>query len=207
MRKSTVLATVFTFACVAILGIGLGACKKKPKDAKKTADNTPSMTSDGPMAMTPPPMAGMAGMAPMTAMAPAKAPTSAASACAKGGAHPGQTFSKDQFTVSVKAPAAAVSGAAAQAEITVVPKGGYKYNLKYPTELSLKFVPAGVDVARKLYEKGHAKITKGQAQVVVAFTPRKAGKLVFRAEMDLSVCTPKLCVTEQACVAWETTAK
>jgi len=40
---------------------------------------------------------------------------------------------------------------------------------------------------------------------VVAYTPITPGKRALTGELDFSVCTPKACITEQLCVAWETT--
>ena len=135
-------------------------------------------------------------------------PQSAAAACAEG-ARPDHGVSKEQFEVSVKTPRETKVGEAAEAEITVLPKAGYKINLKYPSELELKRGSEGLTLPRKSFEKAHAKeLTEARLRFVVAFTTTSAGTKVAHGELGFSVCTPKICITEpDFCIAWEVTAR
>ncbi|MFH2007630.1 MAG: hypothetical protein ABI333_13675 [bacterium] len=189
------MRTAILCTLIVALSAGLWACKKKPQSPKQDGDDKPGMTTGK---TDTPRKAPVIGMAPATA----------AAACTKNAVTPGNPFKKEQFEVSVTAPAAAAVGSAAQAEVVVVPKAGHKYNLKYDTELVLKKLSEGVDVERKTYENKHAaERTKDRLRIAVKYTPKAAGKKVLQGVLDFSVCTPKLCVTEEACVAWETTAK
>lgn len=139
---------------------------------------------------------------------PARAARSAAEACAEG-ARPDHGVSKEQFEVTVKAPKAVKVGSAAEAEIVVTPKEGYKINLKYPTELALKTGSEGVSLPRSSFEKADAKeLTVARLRYVAGFTATSAGTRVVRGELGFSVCTPKICITEpDFCVAWEVAAQ
>ena len=133
---------------------------------------------------------------------------SAAEACAEG-ARPDHGVSKEQFEVIVKAPREAKVGEAVVAEIQVSPKTGYKMNLKYPTELSLKRGSDGLSFSRQSFDRTHAKeLTLARLRYEASFTATSPGVKVVRGEIGFSVCTPKVCITEpDFCVAWEVTAR
>ena len=189
MRTAILCTLVF-----ALTG-GLWACKKKPQSPKIDGDDKPGMMTASP---------GDSMKAPTIG----KAPASAAAACKKNAVTPGKPFTKKQFEVSVKAPGEAALGKAAVAEVVVIPKGGHKYNVKYDTELIFKKLSAGVTVERKTYENKHAaERTKQRLRIAVRYTAKAAGKKVLQGVLDFSACTPKLCITEEVCVAWETTVK
>lgn len=185
----TLLAIVWIFA--------LSACEKKPPQGAE-AQGADMASMEAPKARrTAPP--------PESRRAPAR---SAAEACAEG-ARPGSSYSKEQFEVTIKVPSSCKVGDAARAEIQVVPKSGYKMNLKFPSELSLKKGGDGVTLAKESFDKGDAKeLTEATLRYEVTFTPTSAGTKVVQGELGFSVCTPKVCITEpDLCVAWEVVAQ
>lgn len=192
------MKTTFVLALVSLLTLGLGGCKKKPKDG---AGAPGAMNAMGTTA----PPDGMGG--DVAARPRAVGAMSAAAACAKGARHD-QAVDKTEYKLTITVPAEAKVGETVKAEITVAPKPGYKVNLKYPTELTLK-PTVGVDLPRTKYEKAHATtFTKKKLVFHVDLKATTAGKKVIAGELGFSVCTPKLCITEpDMCVAWEVTGK
>ena len=141
-------------------------------------------------------------------MAPAKPPAPGAGAAdlCPGGLRPDQAITKDAYEVKIAAPAQGAANQESRAEITVVPKGEYHYNVKYDSALEMKPAPAGTTLPRaKLDNAAAAERTDKGLKFVVAYTPTTPGKRALTGELDFSVCTPKACITEQLCVAWETT--
>lgn len=194
MQSKLVLFHLVCLTTIVFAGGGAPGCKKKEKKPAKTG-NAP---------------AAMQAIDAMDSMAPAmqaKGPATAEAACPKG-ARPGHPLKKETFEVTVQAPAQAAKGAAAKAEVLVVPRGDYKVNLKYPTSLALKPPPAGVALRQRKLEKAQAtELTKARARFQVEYTPGTAGKKVLAGKLEFSVCTPKMCLEEETCVAWETTAQ
>lgn len=176
---------------------GVSSCNKAAKSPKKSGDD-----------MGGPAILGMAGGMRVAAKA-GPAPTTAAAACKKDTARPGKSFSAKEYDVTVTAPAEAGQGTAAQAVVTVTPKGGYKINLKYDHELAMKRMTSGVRPEHKTYENKHAtQRDKAGLKFVVKYTGSAAGKKVLQGMLDFSVCTPKLCVNkDDLCVSWESTVK
>ncbi len=191
--RSAVLLTLVT-----LLSFGPTGCKKKPRNEGKSPDQTTAMTGDmagdtaGGMAARPKAVSGY---------------KSAAEACAKG-VLPTRPVDKPEYKLTVQVPTEATVGQSTKATLTLVPKPGYKVNLKYPIELNLK-APDSVKLVRKKLNKTHAKTaTHKELTFEVEFTHQVKGKQVVRGELGFSVCTPKLCITEpDMCVAWEVTAK
>lgn len=184
-------------ACIPLMSlllVGPGGCSKQSSE--------PEASAAKPRARS----AAAAGMRP----APRRraAARSARAACAKG-ARPDQAVEKEQYRLTVKVPAAVRVGQTVNAQIEVTPKAGYKVNLKYPAELRLAAAPAGVKLPqRKLAKKQAAALTKERLRFEVPLQATDAGEHVVSGEVDFSVCTPKLCITEpDTCVAWEITGK
>lgn len=149
-----------------------------------------------------------AGMAAPGDRAPAQPPAPGATAAdlCPGGGRPDQAITHDAYEVKITAPAQGAANQEAKAEITVVPRGEYKYNEKYDSALEMKPAPAGTTLPRpKLDNAAAAERSVKGLRFVVAYTPTTPGKRALVGELDFSVCTPKACITEQKCVAWETT--
>lgn len=180
-----------------LVALSVAGCKKAPQSPKQTTDDMGAVAT-----MT-------TGGDDMRAAPRAGGPASAAAACKKDAARPGKGFGAKEYDVTVTAPAEAAPGKAAEAVITVIPKGGYKVNMKYDHELALKRLSAGVTPEHKTYENKHAaQRDKAGLKFVVKYTSTAAGKKVLQGVLDFSVCTPKLCVNkDDLCISWESTVK
>ncbi len=191
-------AMLYTLTLVTTLAVA--GCGKPTKSPKKSGDDM-----SAPKAMT----GGMESSPNMAAAPKAGGPASAAAACKKDAVRPGKSFAAKEYDVTVTAPAEAAQGKAAQAVITVTPKGGYKINMKYDHELVLKSMSTGIKPEHKTYENKHAtQRDKAGLKFTVKYTSSAAGKKVLQGVLDFSVCTPKLCVNkDDLCVSWESAVK
>ena len=175
-------------------------CKKKPP---KSSDPGREITAPSGSMQSP-------ATGPTTRRSPARraaAPKSAQAACPKG-AWPGHALDRDAYTLTVTVPKEVAAGKAVAAEVTVVPKAGYKVNQKYPAELTVQSA-AGLAVPQKTLDKAKAATLNTHKLVFrVEATANAPGRYVVKGELGFSVCTPKLCLTEpDMCVAWEIAAK
>lgn len=196
MRTVSTVVTA-SLAILALAALGLGGCKKTPKAQGTSSPGAQDLGARG-----------EERPAPRRAALKKREVPSAAAACAKG-ARPDRAVSQEQYELSVRVPPETQVGETAQAEITVVPKTGYKINLKYPAELTLKAGSSGLELPRGEFEKGHAKeFSAERLRFQPAFSSTSAGRKVVHGELAFSVCTPKVCIIEpDMCVAWEVTAK
>jgi len=108
----------------------------------------------------------------------------------------------EPFSLSIQPPAAGPVGGAFQAEVKVVPRGGYKVNLEYPTRLQVKG-PAGVSPGEAtLGAKQAATLTAAEILFRPAFKIDAPGDHAFEGSLRFSVCTDKQCEIKNEKVKW-----
>jgi len=117
------------------------------------------------------------------------------------------TPSGPSFALSVEAPPEVKVGGESAPSIRVVPRGGYKVNMEYPTKLQVK-APAGVSPAEETLPKAKAaRHTEGEILFKPAFKLESAGEHAFQGTLRFSVCTKQQCEIKSETVKWTAKAK
>ena len=130
-------------------------------------------------------------------------------ACNKGqaGGAGGTTKQEETYTLTVVPPGAGAGGAELAARVRVVPRGGYKVNLEYPTKLSLKGSAGAAPAAPVITAKQAARMTKSELLMTPAVKASQAGTHAVTAELKFSVCTDQVCEFKSVPLSWSVTAK
>jgi hypothetical protein len=111
------------------------------------------------------------------------------------------------YTLTVEKPAPGRAGEAMTATVKVVPGGGYKMNLEFPTKLTVNGPPEADPKTRTLTAKDAAKLTHAELLLRPAFTVPKAGSYKFEGQLNFSVCTEQLCEIKTEAVTWVAAAQ
>lgn len=134
----------------------------------------------------------------------AAAPEEAAVAPKKGAV--AAKMEKPHFAVVVRAADASV-GAEANAQVSLLAKGGYKFNKAYPTKVKLSSAAPALTWGKALLKKGDGAIDDSGARFKAAYTSKAAGKSPVEAQVSFSVCNDQTCKMIKEKVSWELVAK
>lgn len=132
-----------------------------------------------------------------------KTPAPASSLSAASG---GSQQTTKPYTLSVTAPAPGKVGSALTATVKLVPRGGYKVNLEYPTKLIVRASAASTP-EKTLTAKDAAEITTARALFKPSVTLTKVGTHDVKAEFKFSVCTKALCELKRETLTWRAVAR
>ncbi|MCA9672681.1 MAG: hypothetical protein KC503_44105 [Myxococcales bacterium] len=135
------------------------------------------------------------------------APASSLSAGQPAGSGSGSAAPASKpYTLTVDAPAPGAVGAALVATVKLVPRGGYKVNLEYPTKLIVR-AAAAAKPEQTLTSKDAAEFSAKRALFKPGVTLSKAGKHAVKAELKFSVCTASLCELKRETLTWNAEAR
>lgn len=119
-----------------------------------------------------------------------------------GGTVPAPKAQGEPFKLSVQPPAPGKVGGQFEAGVTVVPQGGYKVNLEYPTKLQITGPEAASPRGVTLTAKQAAKLTEAEMLFKPSFKISSAGDHTFKGALRFSVCTEKQCEIKNEKVKW-----
>jgi len=161
--------------------LALGGCSK-------TGDNGDSKAppkAEAPIAIEP--------AAPEPAEKPSEKPAEAAAAAAIDG-EPAERAETAEYVVEVVKPAQVSSGAATAVGVVVRPKGHWKFNLDYPTSVTIE-PPQGASVANPKQSLAEAVASSEEEGATwrIEITPAEAGEQGFTADIKFAVCTETTC--------------
>ncbi len=106
------------------------------------------------------------------------------------------SYDEEAFHVVLSAPQEIKSGQSTQFTLILKAKSGYKINPDYP--LKFKFAPeTGVSPKQEVVRKDQAKIEGKLAQLPLAATVEKPGKVKISGKIYFSVCTDERCLIEK----------
>lgn len=124
-----------------------------------------------------------------------------------GSSQPPVTPRGPSFALSVEAPPEVKVGGESAPSIRVVPRGGYKVNMEYPTKLQVK-APSGVSPAEETLPRARAAThTEGEILYKPTFKLETAGEHAFQGTLRFSVCTKQQCEIKSETVKWTAKAK
>jgi hypothetical protein len=106
------------------------------------------------------------------------------------------------YALTVKGPASGKLNAPLVATIRVLPKGGYKMNLEFPTKLKVAGPASATPPQLELTAKQAAKLTKAELLLKPTFKVNAPGVHAFAGTLRFSVCTEKLCELKSEAVKW-----
>jgi len=128
-------------------------------------------------------------------------PTGAAAPSAAGLDRPSfaaATVDGEQYSVQVGAPKITV-GAAAEFQVKISAKPGYKFNKLFPTKLKLADPPDGLEFPKRKLKKGDGSLAADQMSFTFAVPVKatRAGTFPFEAVLKFSVCNDAKCVVKR----------
>jgi hypothetical protein len=105
----------------------------------------------------------------------------------------------ETFTLEMKATGKYQAAKEGTVEVTLVPKGVYHINDKYPIKFKATDpAPAGIKYPKPILKKDDgAKVTDQKAVFTVPFIAEKAGKATVSGVLSFSVCSEANCLMER----------
>ena len=136
-----------------------------------------------------------AGCSPSEAATPAGA---AVEAAAPAPAAAGPKVDTDTYTIEMKASGKSKAGQESLVEVTLVPKGEYHINEKYPIKFKVADpAAAGVKYPKPLLKREDGTIDLKKGLFKVPFVADKAGKASVSGVLYLSVCSDANCIMDK----------
>lgn len=121
----------------------------------------------------------------------------------------GSRADTDNYTVELKASGAAQVDKESSVELTLVPKGAYHINDKYPVKLKLADPPpeAGLKLPKLLFKREDGTFTEKSGSFKVPFVASRAGKATISGTFSFSVCSDANCMMDKVELAVDVDVK
>ena len=94
------------------------------------------------------------------------------------------------------------AGQSHQAELHILPRGGYKVNVQYPTRVQLGPSECLKQSSPALGRKDALELTKERARFQLCYTPAIGGRCQLQAEVRFSVCNERSCDLAKETLEW-----
>ncbi len=128
----------------------------------------------------------------------AATPVGATAETAPVAAAAGPKVDTDTYTLEIKGSGKYKAGQEGTVEITLVPKGEYHINDKYPLKFKLTDpAPEGVKYPKAVIKREDGTVEEKKALFKVPFTADKAGKAKVSGLFYLSVCSAANCLMDK----------
>jgi hypothetical protein len=118
------------------------------------------------------------------------------------GPAPAARFDESAFLLIMEPDGAYTTGKAGVVRVRLTAKGPHHVNQEYPHKLKLKAVE-GVTYPQSVIQRDAMKIENDGAQIAVALTPNRSGKLTVEGDFAFSLCTADRCLMEKRPLALE----
>lgn len=111
----------------------------------------------------------------------------------------GSRADTDTYTVELKAAGEAQVDKEAAVELTLVPKGVYHINDKYPVKFKIADPPpeAGVKLTKLLFKREDGTFSEKVGSFKVPFVASRAGKATIAGTFSFSVCSDANCMMDK----------
>jgi hypothetical protein len=104
----------------------------------------------------------------------------------------------ETYVAEMKVVAACKAGAECTVEVTLVPKGAYHTNEKYPYKWKAPDpVPEGISYPKPLLQRADGSFEEKRASFKVPFTAAKPGKVTVSGTLSMSVCSEANCIMDK----------
>lgn len=124
-------------------------------------------------------------------------------------AAPGKSkVDESTYTVEMKAVGSYKAGTEGKVEVTLVPKGAYHINDKYPHKFKATDpAPDGLKYPKAILKKEDGTFSASKGSFSVPFVASKAGKAKISGTFSFSVCSDANCVMDKVDLALEVDVK
>ena len=104
----------------------------------------------------------------------------------------------DAYSVEIKASGTYKAGSEGVAEITIVPKGDYHINDKFPIKFKATDpAPEGVKYTKAVLKREDGTFEDKKGSLKVPFTATRAGKATVSGTLSISMCSSQNCLMEK----------
>lgn len=114
----------------------------------------------------------------------------------------------DAYTIEMKASGSYKAGSEGVTEITIVPKGDYHINDKFPIKFKATDpAPEGVKYTKAVLRREDGTFEEKKGLLKVPFTAARSGKATVSGVLSISVCSDKNCLMEKIELALDVDVK